>query len=65
MRSDLLMCDKDLEGGDEVSHGDARVRLPLLVLLAVVNEDEEIIVLALVVDLDLGSLAASHDCCFS
>ena len=56
------MCDKDLEGRDEVSHGDAGVRFPLLVLLGVVNEDEVVVVLALIVDLELGSLAASHDC---
>lgn len=40
------------------------VGLPLLVELGVLNEDDEVVLLALEVDLSLGSLAANHfDCC--
>lgn len=60
---DLLVGDEDLEGGDEVSHGDRLVGLPLIEGLHVVNKDEEVVFLALVVSLVLDSLAASHcDC---
>jgi hypothetical protein len=58
--STLLVRDEDLEGRDEVRHGDALVALPLLVGLDVIDEDKEVIVLALVVDLGLSGLAASH-----
>ena len=55
------MRDKDLDGGDELSKGDARVALPLLELVDVVEEDEEVVRLALVVDLALLGAAARHD----
>lgn len=54
------MCDEDLEGRDEVRHGDGLVLLPLLVVGDVVNEDEEVVLLALVVDLDLRRLSLDH-----
>ena len=56
----LLVCYEDLEGRDEVSQRNGLVRLPLLVRLNVVDEHEEVVLLALVVDLGLGSLASSH-----
>lgn len=56
------MCHKDLDGGDEVSEGNALVAaLPLLVLINIVNENEEIVAVALVVDLALGGTSAGHD----
>jgi len=58
----LLVRDEDLEGGNEVGHGDGLVRLPLLVRVDVLDEDEEVVVLALVVDLDLGGFASRHFC---
>lgn len=57
---DLLVRDEDLERGDEVRHGDGLVALPLLIKLRILNEDEEIVGLALVVDLELLSLATNH-----
>lgn len=54
------MCHEDLEGGNEVSHGNGFVVLPLLVGLDVVDEDDEVVFLALVVDLDLGGFSFSH-----
>ena len=54
------MCNEDLECGDEVGHGNRLVSLPLLVRTNVIDEDDEVLVLALVVDLVLGSLAAGH-----
>jgi hypothetical protein len=43
-----------------VSERDRLVRLPLLVQVGIVDEDEEVVLLALVMDLDLGSLASGH-----
>jgi hypothetical protein len=64
-REHSLVGDKDVEAGDEVSHGDALVRQPLLVQVDIVNEDEEVVVLALEVNLGLGGLSSSHlgGCC--
>lgn len=59
----LLVCHEDLECGDEVSKRDRLVSLPLLVGLEVVDEDEVVVVGALVVDLDLSSGALHLDCC--
>ena len=59
---DLLVGGVDSECRNEVSHGDAGVLLPLLEVLGIVNEDEEIVLLALEVDLGLSSFSASHDC---
>lgn len=55
------MCEEDSEGRDEVSQRDAGVGLPLLVLLGIVKEDEEVVSLALEVDLALLGAAARHD----
>lgn len=59
-QGNLLVCDEDLEGRDEVRHGDGLVTLPLLVVGDIVNEDEEVVLLALVVDLDLRSFSLDH-----
>jgi hypothetical protein len=58
--STLLVGDKDAEERDEVSQRNALIRLPLLVELDVVNEDEEVVVLTLEVDLGLAGLSSSH-----
>lgn len=55
------MRHEDLECRDEVSQGNGLVLLPLLVGLEVVDEDEEVVVLALVVNLDLSSGALHFD----
>ena len=59
-QGNLLVCDEDLEGRDEVRHGDGLVTLPLLVVGDIINEDEEVVLLALVVDLDLRSFSLDH-----
>jgi len=56
----LLVRDEDLVGGDEVGQRDRLVRLPLLEQLGILNEDDEVVLLALVVDLGLVGLAANH-----
>ena len=56
------MCLKDLESRHKLYHGNTLVALPLLEGLDVVKENEEVVLLALVVDLGLSSLSASHDC---
>jgi hypothetical protein len=62
--ADLLVGDEDLERGDEVSVGDALVGLPVLESLNIVEEDDEIVSLALEVDLALLCAATSHDDCW-
>lgn len=59
--SNLLVCDEDLEGRNEVSHGDGGVVLPLLHGLDIVDEDNEVLAIgALVVALGLCSFALNH-----
>ena len=61
IKTDLLVSEVDGHVGHEMSHGDGGVTITeLLVGLNVVNEDNEVLVIGLVVDLGLGSLAASH-----
>jgi hypothetical protein len=55
-----LVGDEDLEGVDNVCQWNTLVRLPVLQGLSIVNEDDEVVLLALVVDLDLLSFTASH-----
>lgn len=55
------VCEEDFERRHELGEGDGRVALhPLLVLVYVLDEDEEVVVGALVVDLGLRALASSH-----
>lgn len=56
----MLVGDEDLERRDEVSHGNALVSLPLVVRLDIINENDEVVVVALVVALGLEGFAASH-----
>ena len=56
----LLVGHKDLERGYDLGEGDRLVAEPLLVVFSTVEEDEEVFVLALVVDLSLNRLSASH-----
>jgi hypothetical protein len=53
----------DLKVTNEVSHWYRLVVLPLLVRFDVVDEDNEVVALALEVDLGLGNLAFGHGCC--
>lgn len=56
----LLARRENLESRDEVCHRNGLVVQPLLVGFVVINEDDEVLGVALVVDLDLGSLAFRH-----
>lgn len=57
----LLMRDKNFPASDDLRKGDTAVLLPVLHSLRVVHEDNEVIVLALVVDLGLGTVSTRHD----
>lgn len=54
------MRHEDLEGRDEVCESDGLVLSPLLEGVDVINEDEEVVLLALEMDLGLLSSAANH-----
>ena len=58
----LLVGDEDLECADDLGERDALVGLPILCRLCIVDEDDEVLVLALVVDLGLLTFASGHDC---
>jgi hypothetical protein len=58
----LLSCDEDLEYADDVCQRNGLVGNPLLGRLCIVDEDYEIVLLALEVDLDPVCFTASHDC---
>jgi hypothetical protein len=53
---------KDLEGADNLCKWDRLISLPVLGRLDIVDEDDEVLVLALEVDLDLLYVSASHGC---
>lgn len=55
------MCDHDLEGVDDLSQRDARIVLPFLDIGGGLDEDDEVISVALVVDLGDLSVSARHD----
>lgn len=57
----LLVSDQDLEAADDLCKRNAGVILPVLNSLRAVNEDDKVLGLALVVDLGLSSVTASHD----
>ena len=57
------MSDEDLEAVDNLGKRDALVLLPVLDGLGVLCEDNEVVVVALVVDSDLGSVSAHIDEC--
>jgi hypothetical protein len=56
----LLVSNEDLEAADDLGERNAGVALPVLDSLGAVDEDNEVLSLALVVDLVLHSIAASH-----
>jgi hypothetical protein len=59
----LLVGDEDLEAVNDLSKGDTLVLLPVLNGLSALSEDNEVVVVALVVDSDLGSVSAHLDMC--
>lgn len=58
----LLVGNEDLEAVDNLSKRDALVLLPVLDCLAALNEDDEVLALALVVAPDLSRVSAHVDC---
>lgn len=60
--ANLLVGNKDLERADNLRKRDRLIGLPVLGRLDIVNEDDEVLVLALEVDLNLLDVSASHDC---
>ena len=58
------MSDKNLEAADDLRQRDRSIILPLLDCLHVVDEDDKVVLLALVVHLRLVSVSARHDGCF-
>ena len=55
----VLVCDEDLPSTDDLRQWNALVLLPILNSLRRVNEDDEVVTLALVVDLGLG-IVSTH-----
>lgn len=51
--SNLLVCNEDLESPNHLSERDGLVCLPVVCSLNILNEDDEVLVLALVVNLGL------------
>lgn len=60
-KSSLLVRDEDLEAADDLGEGHALVLLPVVDGLDAVGEDDKVVLVALVVDLDLGSVSAHVD----
>jgi hypothetical protein len=58
----LLVGDEDLEAVDDLSERHALVLLPLLNGLGALDEDNEVLALALVVALGLGGVSAHVGC---
>lgn len=58
------MGDEDLEAVDDLGKGNAPVLLPVLDGLTALSEDNEVVVVALEVDSDLGSVSAHVDVCW-
>lgn len=58
------MGDKDLEAVDDLGKRNAPVLLPVLDGLTALSEDNEVVVVALEVDSDLGSVSAHVDVCW-
>lgn len=56
----LLVRHEDLPAADDGCKGDRLVLLPVLHSLSRVDEDDEVVTLALVVDLALGFVSARH-----
>ena len=54
------MRHEDLEPADDLGERDGAIGFPLLHYLDIVDVDDEVVIFALVVDLDLGSVAAGH-----
>lgn len=56
------MGDENLEAADDLGEWNGTIALPRLNGLAAINEDHKVVVLAVVMDLGLGSVSTSHPC---
>lgn len=54
------MGHEDVEAVDDLCHGNGLILLPILNILSAVNKDDEVVVLALVVDLGLSGMSTRH-----
>jgi hypothetical protein len=59
----LLVGDEDLEAVNDLGKRDTLVLLPVLNGLSALGEDNEVVVVALVVNSDLGSVSAHLGMC--
>jgi hypothetical protein len=57
----ILMSDEDLERADDLRKRNSLVVFPGIGRLDIVDEDDKVLVFALVVALDLWCFSASHD----
>lgn len=56
------MRNKDLEARNNLSQGNRAIVFPFLNRFNVVDKDHEVVFLPVVVDFNLGDVAAGHDC---
>lgn len=56
------MCNKDLEARNDLSQGNRAILFPFLNGFNVIDKDDEVVFFPVVVDFDLGDVAAGHDC---
>jgi len=57
----MLVGHEYLPAADDLGEGDSLVALPLLDVLGAVDEDDEVILLALIVDFGLAGVSTRHD----
>lgn len=57
----LLMRDKDIEARNNLSQGNRAIVFPFLNGLNVVDKNDEVVFFPVVVDFNLGDIAAGHD----
>lgn len=57
----LLMRNKDLEARNNLSQGNRAIVFPFLNGLNVVDKNDEVVFFPVVVDFNLGDVAAGHD----
>lgn len=62
-QDNVLLCVEDVEAVDNIDEWNGLVFLPFLYCLYALGHDNEVILVAFVVDLDLLSVSANHDDC--
>ena len=61
LREDVLMCHEDLEARYNLSQRDGTVIFPFLHGFNIIDHNNKVFLLALVMDLGLGSVSTRHD----